>query len=53
MPKTILHLDEELLEQAREILGTSSASETIHVASLPEKDARRYSIGCGLRTEST
>jgi Arc/MetJ family transcription regulator len=32
MHKTALRLDEELLDQAREVLGTSSATETIHAA---------------------
>jgi Arc/MetJ family transcription regulator len=40
MHKTALRLDEDLLDQAREILGTSSATETIHAA-LAEVIARR------------
>jgi Arc/MetJ family transcription regulator len=40
MHKTALRLDEELLDQAREVLGTSSATETIHAA-LAEVVARR------------
>lgn len=40
MHKTALRLDEELLDQARQVLGTSSATETIHVA-LSEVVARR------------
>jgi Arc/MetJ family transcription regulator len=32
MHKTALRLDEDLLDEAREILGTSSATETIHAA---------------------
>jgi Arc/MetJ family transcription regulator len=40
MHKTALRLDDDLLDQAREILGTSSATETIHAA-LAEVVARR------------
>jgi Arc/MetJ family transcription regulator len=40
MHKTALRLDEELLDRAREVLGTSSATETIHAA-LSEVVARR------------
>ena len=40
MHKTALRLDEELLDEAREVLGTSSATETIHAA-LAEVVARR------------
>jgi Arc/MetJ family transcription regulator len=40
MHKTALRLDEELLDQAREVLGTSSATETIHAA-LAEVVARK------------
>jgi Arc/MetJ family transcription regulator len=40
MHKTALRLDEELLNHARELLGTSSATETIHAA-LTEVVARR------------
>jgi Arc/MetJ family transcription regulator len=40
MHKTALRLDEDLLDQAREVLGTSSATETIHAA-LAEVVARR------------
>lgn len=40
MHKTALRLDDDLLDQAREVLGTSSATETIHAA-LTEVVARR------------
>jgi Arc/MetJ family transcription regulator len=40
MHKTALRIDEELLGQAREVLGTSSATETIQAA-LAEVVARR------------
>jgi Arc/MetJ family transcription regulator len=40
MHKTALRLDEELLDQARGVLGTSSATETIHAA-LAEVVARK------------
>jgi Arc/MetJ family transcription regulator len=38
--KTALRLDEELLAQAQEVLGTKTATETIHAA-LAEVVARR------------
>lgn len=40
MRKTALRLDDELLARAREVLGTTTATETIHVA-LGETVARR------------
>ena len=40
MHKTALRIDDELLDQAREVLGTSSATETIQAA-LMEVVARR------------
>lgn len=40
MHKTALRLDEDLLCQAREVLGTKTATETIHAA-LAEVVARR------------
>jgi Arc/MetJ family transcription regulator len=40
MRKTALRLDDELLEQARQVLGTKTATETIHAA-LAEVVARR------------
>jgi Arc/MetJ family transcription regulator len=40
MHKTALRIDEDLLDQAREVLGTSSATETIQAA-LAEVVARR------------
>ena len=40
MHKTALRLDEELLAQARQVLGTKTTTETIHAA-LSEVVARR------------
>ena len=40
MHKTALRLDEELLAQAQKVLGTKTATETIHAA-LTEVVARR------------
>lgn len=40
MHKTALRLDEELLAQARQVLGTNTTTETIHAA-LSEVVARR------------
>jgi Arc/MetJ family transcription regulator len=40
MRKTALRLDDDLLAQAREVLGTKTATETIHAA-LTEVVARR------------
>ena len=40
MHKTALRIDEELLDRAREVLGTSSATETIQAA-LAEVVARK------------
>jgi Arc/MetJ family transcription regulator len=40
MHKTALRLDDDLLAQAREVLGTKTATETIHAA-LTEVVARR------------
>ncbi|MGO9658105.1 MAG: type II toxin-antitoxin system VapB family antitoxin [Acidimicrobiales bacterium] len=40
MHKTALRLDEELLSQARDLLGTKTTTETVHAA-LAEVVARR------------
>lgn len=40
MRKTALRIDDDLMERAREVLGTKTATETIHAA-LSEVVARR------------
>jgi Arc/MetJ family transcription regulator len=40
MHKTALRLDEELLEEARRLLGTRTATETIHAALAEVVDRR-------------